>query len=260
MHGVNSQSLWNPAHYERGFSFVWQYGEELIGLLAPKAGERILDLGCGTGQLTAEIAKSGASVIGIDRSAEMIAHARDHYPEQRFEIADAAQFSSAEPFDAVFSNASLHWMKNAAEVVSAIARALRSGGRLVAEFGGKGNVESLVRECAAAWTETVGGAPGPELNPWYFPNVSEYAGLLEKRGLEVQYAALFDRPTPLEGGAEGLRGFLNMFLPGPLEAISTESRNAFLNRLEERLRPERFMNGRWVLDYRRLRVVAVKTA
>jgi len=260
MDGATSQGLWNPVRYERDFSFVWQYGKDLVALLAPKAGERILDIGCGTGQLTAEIAKSGASVIGIDRSAEMIGRARNNYPELRFEIAGAAQFSSAEPFDAVFSNAALHWMKNAAEVVSAMARALRSGGRLVAEFGGKGNVESFVRECAAAWSETVGGAPGPELNPWYFPSVSEYAGLLEEHGLEVRYAALFDRPTPLEGGVEALRGFVNMFLPGPLEVISTETRNAFLHRLEERLRPQRLMNGRWVLDYRRMRVVAVKTA
>jgi trans-aconitate methyltransferase len=260
MGGAAPESLWNPARYERDFAFVWQYGADLIALLAPQAGERILDLGCGTGQLSTQIAKSGASVTGIDRSAEMIERARAHCPELCFEVIDASQFRSAEPFDAVFSNAALHWMKNAGEVASAIALALRRGGRLVAELGGKGNVESLIRECEAAWTETVGATRGQELNPWYFPSVSEYAGLLEERGLEVRYAALFDRPTPLEGGAEALRGWMSMFLPGPLQAISTERRNSFLSRLEERLRPQRFLDGRWVLDYRRLRVVAVKTA
>lgn len=253
-------AAWNPDRYEGNFSFVWQYADDLLGILAPKAGERILDLGCGTGQLSAEIAKSGANVLGIDRSAEMIERAGANYPALRFEVVEASQFRSAEQLDAVFSNAALHWMKNAADVVLAIALALRRGGRLVAEFGGKGNVKSLIRECKAAWAETVGTTPGEELDPWYFPSVAEYANLLEQHGLEVQYAALFDRPTPLGGEDEALRGWMNMFLPGPLQKLSPESRNRFLIRLEERLRPQLFANGRWVLDYRRLRVVAVKTA
>ena len=119
---------------------MWRHGEDLIGLLAPQPGERILDLGCGTGQLTAEIAKSRAQVVGIDSSPEMVQQARSNYPLLRFELADATQFRTAEPFDAVFSNAALHWIKDAGGAASTIAQALKPGGRFVAEFGGKGNV------------------------------------------------------------------------------------------------------------------------
>lgn len=255
-----SQNVWNPARYEKDFSFVWQYGEELIALLAPRAEERILDLGCGTGQLSAEVAKSGAVVIGIDRAPEMIERARANYPALRFEVADAGRFRCAEPFDAVFSNAALHWMRNAADIASTIALALRRGGRLAAELGGKGNIERLIRESEAAWVEVTGMTPGEELNPWYFPSVSEYAHLLEACGMEVRYAALFDRPTPLDGGTGALREWVNMFLPGPLQKLPAEGRDAFLNRLEDRLRPQLWVGGQWVLDYRRLRILAVKTA
>lgn len=152
-------NTWNPGQYQQGFSFVWRHGEELIGLLAPQPGERILDLGCGTGQLTAEIAKSGAQVVGIDSSPEMIQQARSNYPGLRFELTDATQFRTAEPFDAVFSNAALHWIKDAGGVASTIAQALKPGGRFVAEFGGKGNVRSLVQAVAAVYGEITGSDP-----------------------------------------------------------------------------------------------------
>ena len=250
-------NTWSPQQYQQGFSFVWRHGEELVNLLAPKPRERILDLGCGTGQLTAEIAKSDAEVMGIDSSAEMISQARSNYPTLRFELADATRFRAAEPFDAVFSNAALHWIKDAGAAAATIAAALKPGGRLVAEFGGKGNVHTFVEALAAVCNEVVGGISRIG-NPWYFPSLAEYATVLEANGLEVTYGLLFDRPTPLEDGAAGVRNWVEMFLKGMLQTMPVNARSDFLDRLERRLAPALFRNGRWILDYRRLRLMAFK--
>jgi trans-aconitate methyltransferase len=253
-------NTWSPEHYQRGFSFVWRHGQDLIGLLAPQPGERILDLGCGTGQLTAEIAKSCAQAVGIDSSPEMVQQARSNYPLLRFELADATRFRSAEPFDAVFSNAALHWIEDAGGAASTIAQAVKPGGRFVAQFGGKGNVRSLVQALAAVHNEATGSESREAADLWYFPSLAEYATLLAANGLEVTYGALFDRPTVLEGGASGLRDWVEMFLKGALQRMEVGDRLHFIERLEQRLTPVLFRDGRWVMDYRRLRVIALRVA
>src|SRR5918911_3883650 len=116
----STDKRWDASRYDAGYSFVWKHGAGVIELLAPLAGEHILDVGCGTGHLTAQIAASGAQVVGIDRSDEMIATARRNYPALRFEVADAERFRFPEVFDAVFSNAAIHWMKDQRGVASAI--------------------------------------------------------------------------------------------------------------------------------------------
>src|ERR1035441_5817280 len=136
-------STWDPALYQDKHAFVWQYGRDLIGLLAPRSGERILDVGCGPGQLTAQIAAAGAEVTGIDSSPAMIAEARKNYPELRFELTDAGRMAYDRQFHAVFSNAALHWVRDAEAAAAGMARALEPGGRLVVELGGKGNVQQL---------------------------------------------------------------------------------------------------------------------
>jgi trans-aconitate methyltransferase len=135
------QNNWNAALYENKHAFVWQYGEDLLQLLNPKQGERILDLGCGTGQLTEKIATFGAVVMGIDNAPAMIEKARQNYPHLRFDVADARNFQVEQPLDAVFSNAALHWIKEPDAVINCVHQALKPGGRFVAEFGGKGNVQ-----------------------------------------------------------------------------------------------------------------------
>jgi trans-aconitate 2-methyltransferase len=146
--------------YQSSHSFVWEFGRDLVQLLAPEPGDRILDIGCGTGQLTETIARSGAEVLGVDRSAEMIAQARSNYPALAFEIGDAAALPYTAEFDAVFSNAVLHWVKDARGAVAGVARALKPGGRFVAEFGGRGNVRRLVEAVCGA-LELV-GLPDPQ--------------------------------------------------------------------------------------------------
>jgi len=186
-------SAWDAARYQDKHSFVWRYGAGLLELLVPQPGERILDVGCGTGQLTAEIARCGAQVVGLDNSADMLADARKNFPELTFVPGDAARFDFPEPFDAVFSNAVLHWVKDADGAVGSIARALRPGGRFVAEFGGQGNIATV-----QAALRAVLGPHADQQSPWYYPSIGEYSAVMERHGLEVRNASLFDRPTPLE--------------------------------------------------------------
>lgn len=247
---------WNAELYDDKHSFVWKMGAGLLDLLGAKPGERILDVGCGTGHLTAQIAAIGADVIGIDASSAMIAQAREKYPSLRFEVMDAREIAFTEIFDALFSNATLHWIKEPARVVTGIAKALRTGGRFVAEFGGKGNVKGLTNAVEGAWREL--GLPGAAPSPWFYPSIAEYSGLLEKHGLEVTFATLFDRPTPLEDGVRGLRSWLEMFGSAFTEKLSPDQRTSLFLAIEDEARPVLWRDGQWVMDYRRLRVVAWK--
>ena len=251
-------SQWDPGLYESRHGFVWQFGKGLVELLAPRAGERVLDLGCGTGQLSAEIAAAGTEVVGIDSSAEMVATARKNYPAMRFELADARAFTVERPFDAVFSNAVLHWVKPAGAAVERVAAALKPGGRFVAEFGGYGNVRHL-GEAIRGGMEDVGNRAFDELFPWYFPTIGEYAGEMERRGFDVTFATLFDRFTPLEGDA-GLRDWVRMFGAAFLLVIPQERQERFFQAVERRARGALYRDGRWHADYRRLRVVAYRVA
>ncbi|HEX5227890.1 MAG TPA: methyltransferase domain-containing protein [Bryobacteraceae bacterium] len=244
-------SGWDAVRYQDKHSFVWRYGADLLDLLAPQPGERILDLGCGTGQLTAEIARRGAKVTGLDQSEDMLDEARKNFPEIPFLVGDAARFSFPEPFDAVFSNAVLHWVKDAEGAAASMARALRPGGRLVVEFGGKDNTASVM---AALY-----GVLGPTVElPWYYPSIGEYAPILERHGLEVRQATLFDRPTPLDG-ENGMEHWLRMFGPSSfLKGLTPERADSIIEELVARLRPQAYINGVWTVDYRRLRVMAVR--
>jgi len=240
---------WDAAGYQSRFSFVFKHGEGVVDLLDPKPGERILDLGCGAGQLTAKIAAAGAIVAGIDQSPEMIAQARANFPAIDFRIADATSFTVDSPVDAVFSNAVLHWVKVASAAINRVHRALQPGGRFVLEMGGKGNTKALL----GAVREVAG-----ELElPWFYPTIAEYSALLERAGFEVRYATLFDRPTVVEG-ENGLDDWLVMFGGKMFGGISDERKREIRIAVADKLRPQCFRDGNWTLDYRRLRVVAVR--
>jgi trans-aconitate methyltransferase len=250
-------SAWDARLYDDKHAFVWEKAKGVVELLAPRPGERILDLGCGTGHPTAEIAARGATVIGVDQSAAMIAEAKAKHPGIAFEVGDARELRFDPQFDAVFSNAALHWIREPEEVVRGVAKALKPGGRFVAEFGGKGNIQRLMTAIAGACAEF--GIPlDGDTNPWYYPSIAGYAGLLETYGLEVRQAALFERPTRLEDGEKGLAAWLRMFATSFLNRVPQARQEAFLLEVERRARPELFRNGNWELDYRRLRIAAFK--
>lgn len=248
-------SSWNAALYQSSHGFVWEYGRDLLQLLAAQRGERILDLGCGTGQLTGEIARMGAEVTGADNSPDMIAQARHNFPEIRFEVADARSLTFHEEFDAVFSNAALHWVPDPNAAAASIARALKPGGRFVAELGGKGNNAAVLEAAFRALTD-LGVPEGARQTPWYFPSVGEYTPVLERHGLEVTFAALFDRPTRLEGGAQGLADWITMFGARLTTALDPARLPEFVRLFEQYAEPRLFRDGAWIVDYRRLRIAA----
>jgi trans-aconitate 2-methyltransferase len=248
---------WDAARYDGAHSFVWKYGASVIELLAPRSGERILDLGCGTGHLTAEIKRSGARVIGVDRSTDMIEQARRLYPDLRFEIADATDFHFDKPFDAVFSNAVIHWIKDQDALLSNIYRALKPAGRFVAEMGGKGNLRAIKNALHSA-IQSAGYSVREESAFRFFASIGEYASLLERHGFTVTQAFYFERPTELEGGEAGLSNWIEVFADNELSVVPVEERGEVIKRIEDELRAALYRDGVWHADYRRLRIVAVK--
>lgn len=245
---------WDSALYEDRHSFVWKDGQPLIDLLEPKLGDRVLDLGCGTGHLTAQIAARGADATGLDSSASMIAQARQNFPRLRFALDDARAFRFEVPFNAVFSNAALHWIPEAEKVIASVRENLAPGGRFVLEMGGEGNIQSLVSALDAVLRK--GGFRAR--NPWYFPSAAEYTALLEKHGFEVEALWTFDRPSQLEHPEKGLREWLEMFAGVWFEGVPRQRRSKIETEIEARLRPTLFRDGHWWLDYRRLRLAARK--
>jgi trans-aconitate methyltransferase len=247
---------WNATLYDDRHRFVSNMATGLVDLLAPQNAERILDLGCGTGDLAQHIAASGAFVTGVDASPAMITAAREKYPALQFAVADVLTMNFSEPFDAIFSNAMLHWVKSwdAARAISRMFAALKPGGRLVLEMGGKGNVATILQSAIAA-----GEALGIDLHSVveinYFPTIGQYATQLEAAGFDVSTAELFDRPTPLIGPA-GLRTWVQMFRPDVEKQLPAHRHEAFYTDLENRCRSRLFCDAAWFADYRRLRIVA----
>jgi trans-aconitate methyltransferase len=252
-HSGSIDKGWDARSYQDRHSYVFKHGEGLVELLDPEPGETILDLGCGSGQLTAKIAEAGALVSGIDLSPDMIAQAHSNYPAIEFRVADATSFVVDDSVDAVFSNAVLHWVNDAAAAIARVHAALKPGGRFVLEMGGNGNTRTLlaaVRDVAEKFGETL-------RNPWFYPSVGEYSALLESAGFEVRFATLFDRPTTVPG-ENGLDDWLLMFGGKLFAGIDEEKQREIRREVADRLRPVMFRDGDWIVDYRRLRVVAVK--
>jgi trans-aconitate methyltransferase len=242
---------WNSSRYDKNARFVSDLGEPLVDLLNPQPGERILDLACGDGVLTEKIIARGAEVVGVDRSSDMVAAARKRGIDAR--VVDAYHLDLAPEFDAVFSNAALHWMKRDPDaVIQGVRRALKPKGRFVAEMGGHGNVAAItVALCA---TIEKYGMNGEAMIPWYFPSADEYRERLNRAGFRTEYIELIPRPTPLP---TGMRGWLETFVIPFTNSLPQESRANFLDEVTERLRPVLCdASGHWTADYVRLRFLA----
>jgi trans-aconitate methyltransferase len=248
---------WDADRYQRQFGFVSGLAGDLLELLGPRPGELVLDLGCGTGELAAEIQARGARVLALDSDPAMVAAARRRLGDDRVLLADGHAFTLPEPVDAVFSNAALHWMPRPAEVIGRVRAALRPGGRFVAELGGAGNIDAILDALGTAVTEA--GLPAPAC-PWYFPTLGQYATLLEAGGFRVAGMEHFPRPTPLAGGDGALADWLVMFGGQLTAAVPPARLPSVVARAEELAAPRLRRDGQWVADYWRLRFVAVAGA
>jgi SAM-dependent methyltransferase len=243
---------WDPERYARTARFVSDLGAPVVELLAPRPGERILDLGCGDGVLSAKLAAAGCDVIGVDASAGQVEAARKRGVDAL--TLDAENLSFDTEFDAVFSNAALHWMNNPDKVIRGVHRALRPGGRFVAEMGGYGCVAKIKKALVEALNRR--GIDGEAANPWYFPTVEDYSARLSAGGFTTRYIALIPRPTPLPGD---VTSWLETFGESFTSGLAPAERPMYLTEVQEALRPQLCdAEGKWTADYVRLRFSAVK--
>ncbi|MEK5231769.1 methyltransferase domain-containing protein [Lysinibacillus sp. FSL K6-0232] len=249
-------TIWNAQLYDYKHDFVSKFGESLIDVLAPQNGESILDVGCGTGDLAYEISTYGATVIGVDASAEMIAAAQHKYPAIAFQAMDATAMPFTNSFDAVFSNAALHWIKQPDLAIQHIYQALKDGGRFIAEMGGQDNIASIVWALQTSM-EALGFPYHEHYFPWYFPSVEGYQLKLANAGFKVEMITHYQRPTPLQGH-DGLRNWLVMFSHNILQHLSETEKEQVYAKCDELLKPTLFQQGQWIADYCRLRFIAYK--
>lgn len=245
---------WSAERYRTHAGFVPALGSEVLDLLAPQPGERILDLGCGDGVLTEALVAAGAEVIGVDASADMVAAARDRGIDAR--IADGTALDFDGGFDAVFSNAALHWMTDSDAVISGVRKALKPKGRFVGEFGGAGNVAAITVALIAVLERR--GLDARTAIPWFFPTPEAYRQRLERQDFAVGFIASIPRPTPLPGGMDG---WLETLAASVLDALPPGERIAARDEAVSLLRPVlRDELGQWTADYVRLRFAARRDA
>ena len=244
--------MWCPDTYSKNARFVTDLGEPLLNLLDPQPGETIMDLGCGDGALTQKITAVGSFVFGVDSSPAFVeaAHARG----LNVVLVDAQQLGFKRQFDAVFSNAALHWMKHPELAVEGVANCLKRGGRFVGEFGGQGNVETIRAALHASLCRR-GIDPG-SIDPWYYPAPEEYSELLTRFGFTVNYIELIPRPTKLPGD---ILAWLEVFAQPFTNAVTSGAKTKFLDEVRDQLEPAlRKADGSWYADYVRLRFKAIR--
>lgn len=247
---------WNADKYTNNFSFVHQYGNDVMELMDFENISTIIDLGCGNGALTEILYNKGLTVVGIDASTELLQKAKKDHPNIIFKYGDATNFKVDNKVDAVFSNAVFHWIdkEKQPDMLSCVYRALKSNGQFVFEFGGYGN-NAMIHEALKSEFEKRGYK---YTIPFYFPSVSEYASLVEQAGFQVRTALLFDRFTELKGH-NGLKDWITMFIKTPFSVIKNyEEKELVIDEAVKRLQALLYQNGKWYADYVRLRMKALK--
>jgi len=248
---MKESNSWNANKYNKHADFVSILALPVVDLLAPRENEKILDLGCGEGTLACEIQKSGAEVIAVDLSAEMVESAKAKGIDA--EVMSATEIRFKNCFDAIFSNAVLHWVKESEVAVQQVYDALKINGRFVAEFGGYSNVKTVVDAMLEVFKKY------PEFkefeNPWYFPSVEEYTELLQNKGFRVEYIELIPRPTPVDD----ITHWLELFANGVTKHLTKEEFTLFKEEVSQIVKPKLYDEEKgWHVDYMRLRFKAIK--
>lgn len=242
---------WKAEEYSSHASFVSELGSPVVELLNPQPGETILDLGCGDGTLASKMDEDGAVVIGIDSSDSMVRSAQSKGIQAYVQSGEKLSF--ANKFDAVFSNAALHWMRDYNSVLEGVYKALKSSGRFVGEFGGKGNIAYLREAMREVYQAERFGTYS---DPWFFPSPEQYASALSSAEFSVEYIELIPRPTPL---TTGVVEWLRIFADHLLGELSPDEAQRFLVKVEEKVRPQLYSSSQgWVADYVRIRFAAQK--
>ncbi|MDL2297632.1 class I SAM-dependent methyltransferase [Synergistaceae bacterium OttesenSCG-928-D05] len=246
---------WNPYDYGKSADFVPILGRPVIELLAPRPGEKILDLACGNGTLTKELMDAGVDVIGVDASPEMVEAAKANGVHAILLRAEHMTFH--EEFDAVMSNAALHWMSDQYAVVRSVWNALKPGGRFAAECGGEGCVRIIREGMKIALIKR--NIDYKARNPWKYPELGPFQKILENQGFKVSYIARIDRPTPLPNG---LKGWLEVFSNSHTQGFTEIEKEKFYAEVEDYCRPFLYdeKTSTWIADYVRLRFLAQKDA
>ncbi|WP_461214837.1 class I SAM-dependent methyltransferase [Lacticaseibacillus sp. GG6-2] len=244
---------WNAKQYDEQHDFVFKYGESLLADM-PEAPGRVLDIGCGTGELSQELVDAGFDVVGVDQSEAMVDVAAARYPAVDFVVADILNYGGKPAqYDVLFSNACFHWIRAQDRLANVMHRLLRPNGVLVAEFGAEGNIKQIQAAFAAALAKR-----GVSYSsPFYFPSEDQYRDLLTRHGFSDVQLKVYDRPTVLKDGKAGLRHWLAQFFKTELEEVPEADQAALFDEIDAALAPSLWVDDHWEADYRRIRVHAM---
>lgn len=243
---------WDASLYDKKHDFVAEYGKGLLEFIPHDRKQTILDLGCGTGTLTAQLVEMGSRVMGVDSSRQMIGRAKAQFPGIEFQVCDALALPFEREWDVVFSNAVFHWIGDHRALLQNIRKALKPHGKLVCEFGASGNIAAIETAFAAACAEQ-GYGYRPKFN---FPTAERFGELLTENGFLIERLYDYDRPTVLKDGEAGLANWMKQFFASELAAMPENARTLVLKQVEDQTRAALWNGNEWVADYRRLRAVA----
>ena len=243
---------WDAQLYDNNHEYVAEYGKGLLEFVPHKPNQAILDLGCGTGTLTAQLAKMGRCVIGVDSSQNMIDKAKEQFQEIDFMVCDALDLPFENEFDVIFSNAVFHWIDDHELLLNNIRKALKTGGVLICEFGAAGNIKTIDK----AFSEQAMIYGHSCKSRFNFPATDTFSQLLKENHFDIESIYDFDRPTPLNDGEKGLENFIRQFYASELDSITNETQEKIIKGTEDRVKEKIWDGSKWVADYRRLRAIA----